>query len=291
MARLERTAAPLDARSRWSSCPGLAGTCSAPPRDGLWMSQAPSSLPSGWPPERGREVVATDIWEQEIADWQRLLARAEPRGTPLPAPEPSSRPTQLRLPYADGSFDRGLTARPCIEHIPGDGEHQSGGGDGARGPPPVADWPLPSPYAVAAPRRVRRARPRQAAQLSQATPDLLLDVTTRRRALKSRLLSGGEWQVRRPRACGARRRRPIPVACTGTTPHSSPKRHTVVGSDALRRHPRPTLAAAGAEPERRRVVTSMTPRARGDPGCPRTCCELLGPAGTPAGPTIRRATG
>jgi SAM-dependent methyltransferase len=66
------------------------------------------------------EIVATDLWQAEVANWRALTAAADPAG---------ARWRRLRLeaadatalPYEAGSFDAAYSAS-VIEHIPGHGD-------------------------------------------------------------------------------------------------------------------------------------------------------------------------
>jgi SAM-dependent methyltransferase len=66
------------------------------------------------------EIVATDVWDTEVANWGRLAGAADPRGR---------RFASLRLevadgtalPYRQGEFDAAYSVS-VIEHIPGDGD-------------------------------------------------------------------------------------------------------------------------------------------------------------------------
>jgi SAM-dependent methyltransferase len=67
-----------------------------------------------WLADRGgvEEVVATDVWEQEVKDWRQLTRVDGLRLEPADA---------TKLPYEDASFDAAYSAS-VIEHIPGDGD-------------------------------------------------------------------------------------------------------------------------------------------------------------------------
>jgi SAM-dependent methyltransferase len=69
-----------------------------------------------WLVDRGgvEEVVATDVWSEEVDSWRRLTGDGV-RGLRL---EPAD---ATRLPYEDASFDAAYSAS-VIEHIPGDGD-------------------------------------------------------------------------------------------------------------------------------------------------------------------------
>ncbi len=64
-----------------------------------------------WLADRGVEVVATDVWAQEVEDWRRLTGDALRFETA----------DATRLQYEDASFDAAYSAS-VIEHIPGDGD-------------------------------------------------------------------------------------------------------------------------------------------------------------------------
>jgi SAM-dependent methyltransferase len=68
-------------------------------------------LLASWLTERGLDVVATDVWEQEVADWKRLTGGA----LRLEAADAT------KLHYEDASFDAAYSAS-VIEHIPADGD-------------------------------------------------------------------------------------------------------------------------------------------------------------------------
>jgi SAM-dependent methyltransferase len=67
-----------------------------------------------WLADRGEvpEVVATDLWQQEVDDWRRLV---DVPGLRVEAADAT------RLPYEDASFDAAYSAS-VIEHIPAGGD-------------------------------------------------------------------------------------------------------------------------------------------------------------------------
>ena len=72
---------------------------------------ASPKLLASWLTARGLEVVATDVWAQEVEDWRRLTGGALTLET--------ADATQLT--YDDASFDAAYSAS-VIEHIPGAGD-------------------------------------------------------------------------------------------------------------------------------------------------------------------------
>jgi SAM-dependent methyltransferase len=72
---------------------------------------ASPKLLASWLTARGLDVVATDVWEQEVADWRPLSRGAQKLETAV----------ATRHQYEDASFDAAYSAS-VIEHIPGDGD-------------------------------------------------------------------------------------------------------------------------------------------------------------------------
>lgn len=85
-------------------------------RPGRVLDIASPKLLACWLADRGGvdQVVATDLWAEEVETWKRLTGgrygalRLEPADA-------------TRLPYEDASFDAAYSAS-VIEHIPGDGD-------------------------------------------------------------------------------------------------------------------------------------------------------------------------
>jgi SAM-dependent methyltransferase len=75
------------------------------------LDVASPKLLACWLHDRGVEVVATDVWAQEVSDWRRLTGGALRFETA----------DATALPYEDASFDAAYSAS-VIEHIPGDGD-------------------------------------------------------------------------------------------------------------------------------------------------------------------------
>jgi SAM-dependent methyltransferase len=69
------------------------------------------------------DVVATDIWDVEVASWKRLVRAADPRGRRFGRLSLEVADAKA-LPYPPGRFDAAYSVS-VLEHIPGDGDTQA----------------------------------------------------------------------------------------------------------------------------------------------------------------------
>jgi SAM-dependent methyltransferase len=85
------------------------------------LDLASPKLLACWLSEKtGAEVVATDIWAQEIESWRRLVQAAD-RGRRRFGRLELETADGTALPYPDGSFDAAYSVS-VIEHVPGRGD-------------------------------------------------------------------------------------------------------------------------------------------------------------------------
>jgi SAM-dependent methyltransferase len=92
-----------------AAAPGRVLDIASPKLLACWLAERTSS-----------ELVATDLWEAEVASWRALTRAADPSGARwrnlrLEAADATA------LPYEAESFDAAYSAS-VIEHIPGDGD-------------------------------------------------------------------------------------------------------------------------------------------------------------------------
>jgi SAM-dependent methyltransferase len=103
---------PWAAEQMLSSRPRQILDLASPKLLALWLAE-----------NAGAEVVATDVWEAEVASWKQLVRAADPRGRrfgrlSLEVADGTA------LPYPAAAFDAAYSVS-VIEHIAGDGDRQA----------------------------------------------------------------------------------------------------------------------------------------------------------------------